>query len=394
MIYSDFHDLKISQLGFGAMRLPLLDGGAIDEEQVAQMVDLALEKGLNYFDTAYPYHGGLSELVMGKVLSRYPRDSFFLATKYPGHQLAASYDPAALFEEQLHKCRVEHFDFYLLHNVCELSLPVYEDPRWGIVAYFKEQRRLGRIRHLGFSSHGRIDNLRRFLSEFGSEMEFCQIQLNYLDWTLQEAEAKCQLLDEYRLPVWVMEPLRGGKLAKLSPAAEAKLQALRSAESAAAWAFRWLQGLPQVKVILSGMSSLEQMRQNLETFAAPQPLSELERKTMLDIAEGMKDSVPCTGCRYCCEGCPQQLDIPMLLSAYNDVRYDTGFAVGMQMDAMPDDKLPSACIGCGACSRICPQHIDIPAALRDFSARLDKMVHWADICRQREEANRRNKQRE
>ena len=210
MIYTGFQDKKLSMLGFGTMRLPTLEGGAIDEAQVAEMVKYALDNGVNYFDTAYPYHGGMSEIVIGKVLSEYPRDSYYLATKYPGHQISSSYDLAAVFEEQLKKCGVEYFDFYLLHNVYENSIQTYLDPRWDIIGYFREQKRLGRIRHLGFSCHGRVENLREFLDAAGDDMEFCQIQLNWLDWTLQDAKAKVELLNERNIPVWVMEPVRGG----------------------------------------------------------------------------------------------------------------------------------------------------------------------------------------
>ncbi|MBQ7568447.1 aldo/keto reductase [bacterium] len=388
MLYSDFKGEQLSRLGFGAMRLPLREDGSIDEEQTAGMVDLALSQGINYFDTAYPYHGGRSELVMGRVLSAYPRQSFNLADKFPGHQISASYDPPAIFAEQLQKCRVSYFDYYLLHNVCEASLSVYEEPRWGIIDYFIEQRRQGRIRHLGFSSHARPDNLRYFLDRYGSELEFCQIQLNYLDWTLQDARAKCDILAEYSMPVWVMEPLRGGKLAHLSDSLSARLRALRPEEAPAAWAFRWLLKFAPVKVILSGMSALAQLEDNLRTFAEDRPLSRDEELALAEIAEALKDSLPCTACRYCCDGCPRELDIPMLLRAYNDLRFDGSLTVKMQMDALSADKQPSACIGCGACSKVCPQGIDIPAAMRDFAERLSGMTSWAEICRQREEANR------
>ena len=389
MLYCDFKGEKLSRLGFGAMRLPVLADGGIDKKQVEAMTALALDGGVNYFDTAYPYHGGMSELVMGEVLSAYPRSSFNLADKFPGHQISASYDPAGIFAEQLKKCRVDYFDFYLLHNVCEASLHVYEDPRWGIVDYFLEQRRQGRIRHLGFSSHARPETLRRFLQEYGRELEFCQIQLNYLDWTLQDAKTKCGILAEYGMPVWVMEPVRGGKLARLPEKPAERLRTLRPEESAAAWAFRWLMNREQVKVVLSGMSDLEQLKDNLRTFSEEKPLSAAEEGALAEIAESLKDSLPCTACRYCCDGCPQGLDIPMLLHAYNDVRFDGGLTVKMQMDALAEDEQPSACIGCGSCAAACPQNIDIPAAMRDFAERLRGMTSWAEICRQREEANRR-----
>ncbi len=175
MLTNDFQGKQLSRLGFGTMRLPLTgsNAGDIDMEQTDRMVDYCLEHGVNYFDTAYPYHGGMSERVIGKSLSRYPRERYYLATKYPGHQISSSYDPAAIFEEQLEKCRVDYFDFYLLHNVYEHSIPVYRDPKWGILDYFREQKRRGRIRHLGFSTHGKLPMMKEFLDECGDDMETC-----------------------------------------------------------------------------------------------------------------------------------------------------------------------------------------------------------------------------
>ena len=384
MITSDFKGLTLPLLGFGAMRLPTLADGRIDEKQTDAMVDYALAHGVNYFDTAYPYHGGESERVIGRALQKYPRDAYYLATKYPGHQVSASYDPADVFEKQLKKCGTDYFDFYLLHNVCENSLSTYLDPKWGIMDYFREQKRLGRIRHLGFSSHGRVDMLRDFLAGPGADMAFCQIQLNYLDWTLQDAKGKYDLLTEKGIPVWVMEPVRGGKLAKLPQAAEAALRALRPDESAPAWAFRFLQGLPNVKVVLSGMSDMRQLEDNAATFEALRPLTGAEEKALLDIAEGMKNSVPCTACRYCCEGCPKGLDIPLLLSLYNELRVAPAVSIGMHLDALPEDKKPAACVGCGKCAKICPQGIDIPQVMKDFSAAIKTLPSWAALCRERE----------
>ena len=388
MLTNEFQGITLSRLGFGTMRLPVIGGNAaeIDEKQVDEMVDYAISHGINYFDTAYPYHGGMSEKVIGKSLSRYPRESWYLATKYPGHQLSSSYDPAAIFEEQLEKCGVDYFDFYLLHNVYENSIQVYTDERWKIVDYFAEQKRKGRIKHLGFSCHGRVDTLREFLDYCGDKMEFCQIQLNYLDWTLQDAKEKYELLTERGLGVWVMEPVRGGRLAKLSETETARLREMRPDESSAAWAFRFLQGLPNVKMILSGMSDMAQMVENVETFQSEKPLTEAEQSALLDMAEGMKNSIPCTACRYCCDGCPQGLDIPMLIATYNEIRFSPAINVAMRLEALPDEKRPSACIGCGKCARICPQNIDIPGAMKGLAEEVAKLPSWEEICRQREEA--------
>ena len=390
MIYSDYQNTKISLLGMGAMRLPLMaDGSTVDEAQVEEMVALAMESGVNYFDTAFPYHSGQSERVMGRVLKKYPRESFFLADKFPGHQISTKYDPRGVFEEQLRRCQVEYFDFYLLHNVYENSIKTYNDPQWGIIEYFLEQKRNGRIRHLGFSTHGGLPVMEEFLEKYGSEMEFCQIQLNYLDWTLQNAKEKCALLKKYNIPVWVMEPVRGGKLAALTDENMEKLNAVHSGMSAAEWGFRWLQGIENIGVILSGMSNLAQMKENLATFRERKPLTDAEQAVLMEIAEGMKNSVPCTACRYCTAGCPMHLDIPMLLATYNDIRFMPTFNSSMRIEALTDDKKPSACIACGKCKAICPQKIDIPAELRAFDEKLKTMPSWAEICRQREAAQKK-----
>ena len=391
MIHRTFQDMELPLLGFGTMRLPLQpDGITVDEALTAEMTAYALSHGVQYFDTAYPYHQGNSERVMGRVLSAYPRESYYLATKYPGHQIAGSYDPAAVFEEQLEKCGVDYFDFYLLHNVYENSIHTYMDPRWGIVDYFVEQKRLGRIRHLGFSTHGSVDVIRRFLDYCGDKMEFCQIQLNYLDWTLQDAKAKCALLNERNVPIWVMEPVRGGKLAQLPQDAADTLHRLRPEESTAAWAMRWLQSVPGVTMVLSGMSDMAQMQDNVRTFSQPRPLTQEEEATLLAIAEGLKVGVPCTACRYCCDGCPQGLDIPALLAIYNDLKFLPTFTVGMRVESLPEDKRPSACIGCGKCAQVCPQHIDIPGTMTHFQELLQSIPSWQEICRQREEAARKS----
>ena len=384
MIYKNFQDLHLSALGFGAMRLPVLSDGSVDRDTTARMVDYALAHGINYFDTAYPYHDGLSETVLGEILSRYPRESWMLADKFPGHQHNKTFDPAGVFERQLEKCRVDYFDFYLFHNICENSLDDYMDPRWGMLEYFTEQRRLGRIKHLGFSCHATADNLEKILDgPYGQAAEFIQIQLNYLDWTLQDARRKMELLNAHGLPVMVMEPLRGGKLSHPGEAAEARLQALRPGQSPSSWALRWVRDVPGVTVVLSGMSAPEQLEDNVRTFEDPDPLTEQERGVLLDIAEGMKDSVPCTACRYCCAGCPMELDIPGLLAEYNDLRVQSSFNPIMRLEALPEEKRPHACLACGACAQVCPQGIDIPGALADLAAIYDRSPKWSEICERR-----------
>lgn len=375
MVYKEFQDLKLSALGFGAMRLPVAGDtpdSPIDEAGTAEMVDYAVRHGVNYFDTAYGYHDGKSEIVMGKVLSAYPRDSYYLATKFPGYDLSNMGKVEEIFEEQLKKCGVEYFDFYLFHNVYEKNIGPYLDPQYGIMDYLMKQKENGRIRHLGFSAHGRYDTMKRFLDVYGDRMEFCQIQLNYLDWKLQDARAKAELLNKYNIPIWVMEPLRGGKLAELSEADGAKLKALRPEEEVPAWAFRFLQTITGVTVTLSGMSNMEQLAKNIETYAEDKPLSEKEMGVLLEIADSMLDILPCTACRYCVTHCPKGLDIPVLLSLYNETRYVNGLITHMAVDALQEDRRPDACIGCRSCEAVCPQQLGIAGAMKDFVVKLNQ----------------------
>ena len=389
MFYRKFKDLDISMLGFGLMRLPVKGENLMDEELTAEMVDYAMKHGVNYYDTAAPYHNGLSETVIGKILNKYPRDSFYLADKFPGHAVAEKYDPKEIFEKQLQKCQVDYFDFYLLHNVYENSLPTYEDPRWGIMDYIVEQKRNGRIRHLGLSSHADLPCLRKILDKYGDEIEFIQLQLNYLDWTVQKGREKYEMAKEFGLPIIIMEPVRGGKLATLPEDIMDELKAIRPEAHAASYALRWTQPLDQVMTVLSGMSNMEQTVENVAAFENYDPLSAEEEAIILRAAEGMKNEVPCTACRYCTSSCPMELDIPDLLFKYNQIRADSGFTIKMQLDSYPEDKLPSACISCGACMEMCPQKIQIPDELDAFAEALDKIPNWADICRERDEIARK-----
>ncbi len=377
MIYKNFQGMQLSALGMGCMRLPVCAGDhtQIDKNAVRTMVAYAMEHGVNYYDTAWGYHNGNSELVMGEVLGEYPRDSFCLASKFPGYDLDNMGKVEEIFETQLKKCRVDYFDFYLFHNVCELNIDAYLDPKYHIYDYLMEQKKNGRIRHLGFSVHGTLDTTKRFLNAYGKDMEFCQIQLNWLDWTMQNAKAKVELLNEWNIPIWVMEPLRGGKLASIEPEYLETLQKLRPATGAVEWAFRFLQSVPTVTVTLSGMSDMEQLKQNIATYAIDQPLSAAETETLFGIAKAMtaKSSLPCTACRYCTSHCPMGLDIPALIELYNEHTYTGGgFLAPMAIGALPDDKKPSACLGCRSCEAVCPQNIKISEMMTDFVEKLKK----------------------
>ncbi len=374
MVYKDFQGLRLSALGLGAMRLPASgdNQSEINVAETEKMVAYAMEHGINYYDTAWGYHDGHSETVIGKVLRSYPRDSYYLATKFPGYDLSNMDKIEEIFEKQLEKCGVDYFDFYLFHNVCEMNIDAYLDPKYGILDYLIRQKENGRIRHLGFSAHASCEVMRRFLDAYGAHMEFGQLQLNWIDWTFQNAKEKAALLTKYQIPVWVMEPLRGGKLASVSEDAAQKLRALRPDEDLPAWAFRFLQGIEGVTMILSGMSTMEQLQNNIRTFETERKLNQTEWDTLLGIAEEMIQKIlPCTACRYCTAHCPKGLDIPKLLELYNEHCFTGGgFIAPMALMAMPQEKHPSACIGCRSCEAVCPQQIKISEAMADFHEKL------------------------
>ena len=375
MYYNDFQDLKLSGLGLGAMRLPVIDGddAKIDEEKTFEMVDYAYHHGINYFDTAWGYHNGNSEIVLGKALKKYPRESFNLSSKFPGYDLNNMTKVEEIFEKQLEKCQVEYFDFYLFHNVCEMNINEYLDPQYHIYDYLMEQKKNGRIKHLGFSCHGSIETMKRFLDAYGKDMEFCQIQLNYLDWSFQDAKGKCDLIRSYGIPIWVMEPLRGGRLAKIDDSYQEQLKQLRPDEDTPAWAFHFLQAIEGVTMILSGMSNMEQLKENIQTFDTKKECTKEEFKVIEGIAEKMLqvNVLPCTACHYCVSHCPQGLDIPSIISLYNEHNYTGGgFIAPMAFMAYDADKTPKNCIGCRSCEQVCPQTIKISEMMSDFSNKL------------------------
>lgn len=375
MIYKEFKELQLSALGLGTMRLPVAGNEEkkyIDEEKTAEMAAYALEHGINYFDTAYMYHDGQSETVVGKVLSKYPRDSYYLATKFPGYDLTHFEKIEAIFEEQLQKCGVDYFDFYLFHNVCEKNIDAYTDENYGLMNYLLKQKEAGRIKHIGFSTHGSYDTVKRFLDTYGEHLEFCQIELNYLDWKLQDAKAKVELLHEYNLPIWVMEPIRGGKLASLSKENTEKLAALRPEEGIPAWGFRFLQSIPGVTMVLSGMSNMEQLRDNIHTYCEEKPLNETEWNAVMEVADSMMSSLPCTGCRYCTTYCPNGLDIPTILNLYKDSNLENNKATRDGVEALPEGKRPADCVGCRSCEAVCPQQIKIADIMSFFRGVLNQ----------------------
>ncbi|MDE7445780.1 MAG: aldo/keto reductase [Lachnospiraceae bacterium] len=372
MIYRKFQDMQLSGLGLGMMRLPVLDGndGAVDETAAAEMIDFAYKSGINYFDTAWGYHDGNSELVAGKYLSRYPRESYYLASKFPGYDLSNMSKVEEIFERQLEKCQTQYFDFYLFHNVYEGNIDAYLDPQYGILEYLLKQKADGRIRHLGFSAHGSAEVIQRFLDAYGEHMEFCQLQLNYMDWHFQNAQEKAAIMQKAGIPVWVMEPLRGGRLAKASEGMNATLHSMRPEETVPGWAFRFLQSIPGVTMVLSGMSNMEQLKANIATYETDEPLSTEEFNTLVKYAdeETRKGGLPCTACHYCTSHCPQELPIPELIDLYNEHKITGGgFIAPMAVGSMPEEKRPANCIGCRRCEQVCPQRIKISEMMKDFT---------------------------
>ncbi len=369
MIYKNFKDLKLSALGLGCMRLPLEKGTSkIDITATSEMVDFALKNGINYFDTAWGYHEGKSETVMGEILSKYPRDSFYLASKFPGYDVSNMNKVAEIFPEQLRKCQVEYFDFYLYHCLNKENINGYLDENFGIHKYLTEQKRNGKIKHLGFSAHADFNTMTRFLDAYGKDLEFCQLQINWFDWEYQEAEKMVELVRSYNIPIWVMEPVRGGALINIAPEYKTKLKSLRPNTDTVEWAFRFIQTIPDVVVTLSGMSNFEQLKENIDIFKTNQPLNDTEIKAILDIGKEMtsKKTHHCTACRYCTAYCPLKLDIPSIIKLYN--KYT--FSSTIDLDKFKKNSMPSSCIGCKSCEAVCPQNIKISEMMKDFAENL------------------------
>jgi hypothetical protein len=391
MITKRLFEWEIAQLGMGNMRLPTQGGerrGPIDEPAARAIVERAYAGGINYYDTAYRYHGGDSEPFVGRVLGQFPRDTWHLATKFPGHQMAYKdgklefqgylsgeepRSPREIFEDQLARCGVDYFDFYLLHNVSESSYDLYADAQLAVVDMLQEEIARGRIRHMGFSSHARTETLARYLDRHPGVFEFVQLQLNYLDWIVQDARGKYEVLTARGIPVWVMEPVRGGRLAAPGAEAEALFKNARPDASIASWAFRWVQSLPNVGVILSGMSTLEQLEDNLRTFCAADPWTPADQALLDRVIATMADTVPCTACRYCTEVCPQELDIPRLIALYNEMAFEPRRDLLSIIDALDPEDMPDNCIACGACLSACPQGIEIPDVMARLAERIAQL---------------------
>lgn len=358
-------ELKVSLLGFGAMRFPTLEDGTIDKVLSKQMILSALDNGVNYIDTAYPYHDGKSELFVKEVIQELDRESFYLADKLPIWDCHTKEDVDRIFHEQLDKCGVEYFDFYLVHAVNKGRIKQVQD--LDLFNTLEKYRNEGKIRNIGFSFHDDLEAFKLWVDLY--DWDFVQIQLNYMDINHQQGIEGYHILTEKNIPVIVMEPVKGGGLAKFNPTIEAKLLEQRPNDSIASWAFRWVGSLPNVKVILSGMSTQEQVDDNLKTFAQFEPLTKQEESLVMAVREEILQLSPvdCTSCNYCMP-CPHGVNIPGNFRAYNNhAMYQRDGYIKWVVGSMVDkNSYADVCINCGECIPKCPQHIDIPTQLEEF----------------------------
>lgn len=361
----------ISSLGLGCMRLPKKDtkSDKIDFAEAQKLVDFAYENGINYYDTAYVYHDGESETFIGNALSKYPRDSYYLATKMPIWRVHEESDLECIFNEQLERTGAGYFDFYLCHSVKGDNYGEYK--KYNTFEFLEKKRAEGKIRFIGFSFHGDIPLLREVCHDY--PWDFAQLQLNYLDWELQDAKTQYEILEENGIACMVMEPVRGGTLASPCEASNKIFKTARPDKSVASWAVRYAADLDNVMVVLSGMSNIEQLKDNVSTFTNFEPLTPEDKKVIASALDAYrkKDTVPCTGCRYCMD-CPQGVDIPKMFSLYNEcvVTDDTADFLAEYNAQSGKSEL---CIGCGICMSHCPQDINIPQKLKTVSDKITKI---------------------
>lgn len=356
-------DKEVSLLGMGCMRFPKIkDTEEIDVKLTEQMIDLAYQNGITYYDTAYPYHNGKSEIVLGNILKKYPRDSFSLANKLPIWKCNTLEDAKNIFYEQLEKCQVEYFDFYLCHAMNLERYELYK--KLDIFSFLLKMKQEGKIKYLGFSYHDAAQNIIPIADEL--EWDFAQIQFNYLDYEMQDAKKQYEELTKRDISVVVMEPVRGGLLANVCEQASKLFKERRPNNSIASWALRYVANFPNIKVILSGMSNLEQLKDNIQTFSNYEPLDSLDIEIINQAKKAIlgNDFIPCTGCRYCMP-CNFGVDIPRMFKIYNM------YGIHKDIDKFKKDikeveeqALPNNCKNCKKCIKQCPQHIDIPIQLQ------------------------------
>lgn len=366
-----FKDTAVSLLGLGTMRLPCKTplkreaNPLIHYEKGQELVDLAYANGVNYYDTAYMYHAGKSERFIGTALKKYPRDSFFLADKLPIWMCPRKSDMEKVFNKQLDRTGMDYFDFYLLHSLNKENFAKCE--KFGAYEFVTKKKEEGKIKYIGFSFHGTIDDLKLIVSSH--KWDFAQIQMNYLDWKNQDAEQQYKILTDAGIPVIVMEPVRGGKLADVSDDIASMFKKARPESSIASWAMSFVASHPNVMTILSGMNSPEQMLDNLDTLTDFKPLSDTEIKICENAAAMMneKNIIPCTGCDYCAD-CPKNVKISTVFSVYNRLKTDELTSEQAKSKYNAIDVNASACVGCGKCASHCPQSINIPDRLAEIKS--------------------------
>lgn len=363
--------IDVSLLGFGCMRFPTLADGKINEPEAEKMLDKAIAAGVNYIDTAYPYHNGDSEPFVGRVLKKYDRSSFYLATKLPVWAVNCVEDAERIFNEQLTRLQTDYVDFYLLHAMGK--------DKWdkmlelGVVDFCKKLKEEGKIKYLGFSFHDSYEVFEEMINYM--EWDFCQIQFNYMDENEQAGIKGYMLTEKKQIPLIIMEPIKGGSLANFADDITAKFRALDPNASTASYALRWVGTFPNVKVILSGMSTMEQVDDNLKTFAEFKPLDEKEKATIKDVVETLNSRVQngCTGCNYCMP-CPAGVNIPGNFRTWNTYHmYQNYDVVAWSWETMLGDKGQAKnCIQCGKCEKACPQKLSIREDLKKVQEDLDK----------------------
>lgn len=366
--------LSNSKLGFGLMRLPKDKQGQIKLDEVQRMVDSYMERGFNYFDTAYVYEGS-EEAIRQTLVEKYPRDVYTLADKLPAWKLTCQEDVERIFQESLNRTGVDYFDFYLLHSVEKSHYPTYE--KYQCFDFIQEMKKQGKIKYMGFSFHDDADFLDKVLTEH-PEIDFVQLQLNYLDWENEVIQSRrnYEVARKHHKPIIVMEPIKGGTLASFSDDIERIYKDYAPQKSIASWALRYVASLEGVMTILSGMSNAQQMNDNLDTMTHFEKINNEEAKLIKQVTDQVLSypTIPCTKCRYCTPGCPMHIQIPDLFTAYNSVkmygenrRYQTYYKDHSTGDYQP----AKACIACGQCESVCPQHLEIISLLKEVSEVFD-----------------------
>ena len=374
VIRRKFDNTTMPLLALGCMRLPV-KGKEVDMAELEKMVQYAMDCGMNYFDTAYMYVDGKSENAIGEVLKKYPRESFILTDKSPAYLINSKEDVLRIFNEQLKKCQVEYFDNYMVHNINKNSISNYRDnDMYGELLKLKKE---GKIKHLGFSFHGDPKMLREVISEH--KWDFCQLQLNYLDWEVVNAKELYEIADEANVPVIVMEPLRGSALCNLPQKAEEKLKEVCPNDTPASFALRWIASKKRVFTILSGMSSLEQVKQNAQVFINYKKLRKKKKKLASEIVKIIQSqgAIGCTACKYCMEVCPKGINIAAIFALYNMFKSSTqanrNFMFVYNYNALEESTRADKCIECGLCSRNCPQGLDIPKLLKEVQKEVENV---------------------